>query len=482
MSQKSYLEPIAEAVRAGERTALAYVEEALTKAEAVEDYNALISLTAERAKDRAKAIDEKVKHGEETGALAGVPFVVKDNFLTFGGKTTAASNMLKNFDAPYQATAIEKLEAAGAICIGKANLDAFGHGGSTEHSDFGPTLNPVDKARVPGGSSGGSGAAVALDITPLALGTDTGGSIRLPASFCGTVGLKPTYGLVSRWGVISMASSTDVIGPLTKTAYDAALVLDIMAGQDGRDATLAKRDDSYLPVKPQKPAKLRIGVIKEHMPDNLHAPTKQVIDEQLKRLRELGHTIEEVSLPLAADIALAIYYIVMPAELSSNLARYDGVKYGHSSAGAKTLQETYSASRTEGFNDENTRRIMIGTYVLESGYFDAYYRKAQTVRTLLIKQFEEAFKTYDILIGPTAPGPAFKLGERTKDPLSMYLADIMTVSSNLTGMPAISMPIGNAVVDDAAVGGLPVGLQLLAPYGQDKFLLEVACQLEEARA
>lgn len=474
---KSYIEPIAEDVRTGKRTALEYVETALAKAEEVKDYNSLISLIAERARERAKTIDEQVRHGEPVGLLAGVPFVAKDNFLTFGGETTAASNILEGFISPYQATVIEKLEAAGAICIGKANLDAFGHGASTENSDFGVTLNPHDKTRVPGGSSGGSGAAVALDIVPFALGTDTGGSIRLPASYCGVVGLKPTYGLVSRYGVISMASSTDVIGPFAKTTYDAALVLDVMAGLDDRDATLIARDKSYLPEK--KPEKLRIGVIKEHMPKGLHKPTRDVIVKLFKKLRALGHTVEEVSLPLSADISLAIYYVVVPAELSSNLARYDGIKYGHSASNAKTLQDTYTASRTEGFNDENTRRIMIGNYVLESGYYDAFYGKAQTVRTVLIKQFEEAFSRYDVLVGPTAPGPAFKIGERIEDPLAMYLADIMTVSSNLVGSPAISIPIGDAIVDDAAVPGLPIGLQIIAPLKQDKFLLEVASHFEE---
>lgn len=469
----SYILPIAEAVKSGKQTAVSVVEEAIAKAKQTEEYNALISLTEERARARAAGIDAAIKAGEEAGELAGVPFIAKDNFLTFGGSTTAASNILKGFKAPYQATAIDRLEAAGAICIGKANLDAFAHGSSTENSDFGPTLNPRDKGHVPGGSSGGSAAAVALDIAPFALGTDTGGSIRLPASYCGVVGLKPSYGRVSRFGVVAMASSTDVVGPLTKTAKDAALVMDIIAGKDERDGTtIAPESDSYVAsVESADGKKLRIGVIKEWMGEHLEPATRQVIERHIANLQEAGHSVEEVSLP-ATELALAIYYVVVPAEISSNLARYDGVRYGFSNKQAANLQETFTKTRTEGFNDENARRIMIGNYVLSSGYYDAYYRRAQTARTLLVREFENAFKTYDILIGPTAPGPAFKFGEKS-DPLTMYLMDVMTVSPSLAGLPAMSMPAGEA-------GGMPVGLQILAAYGQDSTMLRLAAEVERA--
>lgn len=469
---KSFIEPIAGDVKAGRRTAISVIETALKNAKAASGYNAIISLIPERARERAALIDVAIKAGKSVGPLAGVPFIAKDSFLTFGGETTAGSNILKGFRAPYQATVIEKLEAAGAVCIGKANQDAFGQGASTENSDFGPTKNPHDKKRVPGGSSGGSGAVVALDIVPFALGTDTGGSSRLPASYCGVVGFKPSYGLISRYGVVAMASSTDTVGTLAKTAYDVGLLLDVIAGHDPRDAvTLPTRAKSYLTST--KKQLLKIGLIKEFMPKNLHPPTRRVIEAELETIRAAGHTIEEVSLPLAAEIAVAIYYIVMLAEVSSNLARFDGIKYGYSSPKARTLNEVYTLSRDEGFNAENTRRIMIGNYVLSGGYYDAYYQKAQTARTLLISEYETVLQEYDLLISPTAPGPAFKLGERTDDPLDMYLADIMTVSSSLAGLPAVSIPtVGK-------VDGLPIGLQITGAYQADKAVLDFAHQIEE---
>lgn len=468
---KSVISEVVLRVGAGKTTARDEVEAALKRIEDTKSYNVIISTTADRALKRADEIDAKIKNGEAVGRLAGVPFIAKDNFLTFGGETTAASNILRGFNAPYQATAIEKLEAEGAICIAKANLDAFGHGASTENSDFGPTKNPYNPDYVAGGSSGGSAAGVALDIVPFAIGTDTGGSIRLPASYCGVVGLKPTYGLVSRYGVIAMASSTDVIGPLTKSVEDAAIILDILAGQDDKDGTtLHQRDESYLVREPK--SGLKIGVIKEYLGEGLDSETRKCIEAQLELLKGLGHSVEEVSIPSIA-LALPIYYVIVPAELSSNLARYDGIKYGYRHPGAKNLAEVYGMTRAEGFNDENIRRIMIGNYVLSSGYYDAYYKKAQKVRTILINEFDKAYQTYDVLVGPTGPGPAFKLGENIADPLNMYLVDIMTVSASVAGLPAISLPAGK-------VRGLPVGLQLIGKLHGDSLILSLAGQLEKA--
>jgi len=437
---------------------------ALAKAKDNEAYHALLSLTEERALERADAVDR----GEITGKLAGVPFVVKDNFLAFGAPTTAASKILENFMAPLQATAVEKLEAEGAICIGKANLDAFAHGGSTENSAYGPTKNAVDETRVAGGSSGGSAVVTALDIVPFALGTDTGGSIRQPASFNGVIGVKPTYGTVSRFGVVAMANSTDTIGTFATTIADAELVMSIMAGPDVRDMT--SLPDFFAPtdVKPGQ----KIGLIKEFMTDAVDPDVRTHIESYADRLRAAGHTVEEVSLPLVAH-TLAMYYIIVPAEISSNLARYDGVRYGRRAESVKTLAELYGRSRDEGFVTENKRRIMIGSYVLSSGFFDAYYQQAQKARTLLIQEFNALFANYDALLGPVAPTPAFKLGENTGDPVKMYLADIMTVPPSLAGLPAISVPAG------MSSDGLPIGAQLIGPRKSDAQLLALAQSIEE---
>ena len=402
------------------RSAVENVRQALEAARANESFHALLSLSEERALERAAQVDA----GSITGRLAGIPFLAKDNFLTFGSTTTAASRFLESFEAPLQATAIEKLEAEGAICIGKTNLDAFAHGGSTENSAFGPTKNAYDDTRVSGGSSGGSAVATALGIVPFAIGTDTGGSIRQPASFNGVVGVKPTYGTVSRFGVVAMASSTDTIGCFATTADDAALVMDIMAGRDERDMTTLP--DFFAPsdVTPAQ----KIGVIKEFMTDDVDVDVRARVGDYIERLKTAGHVVEEVSLPML-KYALAIYYIVVPAEISSNLARYDGVRYGRR-AQATSLTELYGRSRDEGFEAENKRRIMIGSYVLSSGFFDAYYLQAQKARTLLINEFNKLFEAYDVLVGPVAPTPAFKLGENTADPVKMYLADVMTVPAS----------------------------------------------------
>lgn len=450
------------------------VEDTLNKIEDVKDYNAVISTTKERALKRANEIDASLKAGKKVGRLAGIPFIAKDIFLTFGGKTTAASNILKNFEAPYQSTVIERLEAEGAIVVGKANLDSFAHGASTENSDFGVVKNPHDKSRVAGGSSGGSAAVVALNVVPFALGTDTGGSTRQPASFCGVVGIKPTYGLISRFGIVAMASSTDTVGTFANSAEDAALVFDVIAGKDSRDATtLADRLKSYLPADNQLAKPLKIAVVKEYMTDAVQPAVRQAVLKQVEILKQLGHSIEEISLP-TLPVSLGVYYIVQPAEVSSNLSRYDGIKFGYSAEAAKDLQELYGLSRDQGFNAENKRRILIGTYVLSSGYIDAYYHKAQLVRTKLINEFTSAFSKYDVLVGPVAPTTAFKIGQNANDPLQMYLADVLTVAANMSGIPAFSIPAGQ---DEA---GLPIGLQILGAQRSDGLLFALAKQLEEA--
>lgn len=445
------------------KSARANVLDALERAKANEQYHALLSLTETRALERADAVDR----GEITGRLAGVPFVVKDNFLAFGAPTTAASKILENFEAPMQATAVEKLEAEGAICIGKANLDAFAHGGSTENSAYGPTKNAFDTTRVAGGSSGGSAVVTALDIVPFALGSDTGGSIRQPASFNGVVGVKPTYGAVSRFGVVAMASSTDVIGTFTTNIDDAELVMEIISGRDARDMTTLP---DFFKLEDSKPGQ-KIGLIKDFMTSEVDSEVLARTNEYIDKLRLAGHTVEEVELPMA-KYALAIYYIVVPAELSSNLGRYDGIRYGYRAEGVKTLAELYGKTRDQGFVTENKRRIMIGSYVLSSGFFDAYYLQAQKARTLLINEFDKLFTEYDVLVGPVVPTPAFKLGENTANPIMMYLTDIMTVPTSLAGLPALSVPAGTTEA------GLPVGVQLMGPRRSDARLLALAREME----
>jgi len=459
---------IVDRIKSGESSARKEIEAALTTARSTDEYHALLSVTEKRALERADEIDARLAAGEDVGRLAGVPFIAKDNFLAFGAPTTAASKMLEKFDAPLQATAVEKLEQEGAICIGKANLDAFAHGGSTENSAFGPTKNARDQTKVAGGSSGGSAVVTALDVVPFALGTDTGGSIRQPASFNGVVGVKPTYGTVSRYGVVAMASSTDTIGCFTKDIADAELVMDIMSGRDTNDMTTLP--DFFTPLDSAMPNQ-KIGIIKESMSDDVDNEVRQRTNEYVEKLRAAGHTVEEVSLPMV-KYALAMYYIIVPAEVSSNLARYDGIRYGHRADGVKTLAELYGRTRDEGFVTENKRRIMIGSYVLSSGFFDAYYQQAQKARTLLINSYEELFKTYDALITPVAPTPAFGLGENTADPVKMYLADIMTVPPSLAGLPAMSIPAGNSEA------GLPIGVQLIGQRRSDAQLLALARSVE----
>ena len=455
-------------IAARKTTAREQVEASITKARGIEEHHALLSLTEERALARAGEIDAKIANGENAGVLAGVPFVVKDNYLAFGAPTTAASKMLEHFNAPLQATVVEKLEAAGAICIGKSNMDAFAHGGSTENSAFGVTHNAVDETKVAGGSSGGSAVVTALDVVPFALGTDTGGSIRQPASFNGVLGFKPTYGLSSRYGVVAMASSTDTMGCFAKSADDIALVTSVMAGRDSRDMTTLP---DYFEVQHDAPKNLKIGMIRETMTDDVDADVRAAVNNYADRLRAAGHTVEMVAMP-SIKHALAIYYIVVPAEISSNLARYDGVRYGHRAESVKTLIELYGRSRGEGFVTENKRRIMIGSYVLSSGFFDAYYLQAQKARTVLINEFNTLFEQYDFLLMPTAPTPAFGIGENTDDPVKMYLADVMTVPPSLAGLPALSVPAG------VNAQGLPIGAQLVGRAKSDAALIALAGSME----
>ena len=446
------------------------VRAALEKAKEYEDYHAFISMNEAHALERAKEIDAKIARGEKVGRLAGVPYALKDNYLSPEGHTTAAAKMLEDFPAPITATAVAKIEAEGAIMIGRTNLDAYAHGGSTENSYFGVTSNAYDKTRVSGGSSGGSAVAVALDIVPFALGSDTGGSIRQPASYNGVVGVKPTYGTVSRYGVVAMASSTDTMGVFAKNAADADLVMSIMAGRDEKDSTTLP-DFWNKELADAQPKKKKIGLIKEAMGDGVDPEVVKATKDYAAKLKKLGYEIEEVSLPII-KYALAIYYIVVPAEISSNLSRYDGIRYGLRSSNIKSLDDVYNNTRDEGFMPENKRRIMIGNFVLSSGFFDAYYLKAQKARTLLIRAFNEAFENYDALLCPVAPRPAFKIGENTADPLQMYMEDILTVPASLAGLPAMSIPAGKSA------SGLPIGVQLIGASKSDQMLLNIAASVE----
>ncbi len=437
------------------------------------DLHAYDDVYEERALARAAEVDA----GKVTGPLAGVPIAIKDNLCTTYGATKNSSRMLENFRAPYTATAVAKLEAAGAIILGKTNMDEFAMGSSTENSAFGRTKNPWDGDRVPGGSSGGSAAAMAADLCAAAIGSDTGGSIRQPAALCGIVGLKPTYGRISRWGLVAFASSLDQIGPLTHTLDDTAAMMQAMSGHDPLDSTSADVPvPDYAAELKQPIGKLRIGIGKQYMSDANHPAVARAIEEAIAIYRQRGDEIVEVDLP-HTDYGIPTYYIVAPAEASSNLARYDGVHYGHRSAEATTLNDVYYKSRGEGFGDEVKRRIMLGTYALSSGYYDAYYLRALKVRRLIKNDFDRAFESCDAILCPTTPGPAFKAGEKTADPLEMYLNDIYTVNGNLAGIPAVSVPGGFAEQDGKK---LPIAVQLYAPAFQEAKLLKIARVYEEA--
>ncbi|MBR0431164.1 Asp-tRNA(Asn)/Glu-tRNA(Gln) amidotransferase subunit GatA [Candidatus Saccharibacteria bacterium] len=450
-------------------TAERLVRDALEKAKYFSDYHIFTFLNEEVAIKKAKEIDKRIAKGEKVGKLAGVPYALKDNFLSPEGETTASAHILEGFTAPVTATAVAKLEAEGAIMIGRTNLDAFAHGSTTENSYFGPTLNSHDKTRVAGGSSGGSAVAVALDIVEFATGTDTGGSIRQPASFNGVYGLKPTFGTVSRYGVVAMASSTDCIGFFTKTPDDMNLLMSIAAGQDPKDMTTLPDYYDESETKSQKDS-LRIGVIKEFDNDSVSPEIREALKKKVELLKAKGHEIVEVKMP-SLKYALAAYYIIVPAEVASNLSRHDGVRYGFRSDKSADLKNLYENTRNEGFMPENKRRIMIGNFVLSSGFYDAYFLKAAKARTLIVKEYEKAFSKCDFLLAPVTPNPAFKLGEKIGDPVAMYLEDMMTVSLNLAGVPGLTIPAGETKE------GIALGLQLIGPRQSDKNLIQFAKEL-----
>ncbi len=435
---------------------------------------AFLSHDIDAAFARADEIDRRLDAGDVPGPLAGVPVAIKDNMCTTSGSTTCASQILADFAAPYEAHVVTRLREAGALILGKTNMDEFAMGSSTENSGFQPTRNPWHGEYVPGGSSGGSAAAVAARMIPAALGSDTGGSIRQPASFCGVVGLKPSYGRVSRYGLVAYGSSLDQIGPLTRTVADAALLLGAIAGKDPRDATSVDQPvPDYLAALDAPLDGVKIGYAEEYFGEGLDDAVRQAIDEAIEVYRSRGAEVVRVHLP-HMDYGIAAYYLVVTAEASSNLARYDGVHYGHRTAAPADFIDMYCASREEGFGEEVKRRIMLGTYALSSGYYDAYYLKALKVRTLVKRDFDDAFKQVDVIACPAAPTPAFRLGEKLDDPLALYLADIYTVAANLAGIPGISIPCG------LTPAGLPVGLQLLAPPFAEERLLRIAHEFQLA--
>jgi aspartyl-tRNA(Asn)/glutamyl-tRNA(Gln) amidotransferase subunit A len=441
--------------------------------ETEESIHSYITLCRDSALEEAKRADALFKTETNPPSLLGIPIAVKDNFLTVGIRTTCASKILQDFIPPYDSTAVKKLRAVGAVITGKTNLDEFAMGSSVENSAFFVTRNPWDTSRVPGGSSGGSAAAVAADQCIAALGTDTGGSIRQPGAFCGIVGLKPTYGRVSRYGIVAFASSMDQVGPMTKDVRDCALMLEAIAGYDQADSTSANRPvPQYSALLSGDIKGMRLGIPKEYFVSGIQPEVEQAVRNAVRQLEKNGAVIEEISLP-HTEYAVAVYYIVATAEASSNLARYDGMKYGHR-AQARDLTETYLLSRAEGFGPEVKRRIMLGTYGLSAGYYDAYYVKAQKVRTLIKKDFDDAFKTCDAILTPTAPTTAFKIGEKTEDPLQMYLSDIYTISVNLAGLPALSLPCG---FDSE---GLPIGMQIVGKHFDESTVLSVADAYEQS--
>ena len=505
-------------------TAERLVRDALEKAEHFADYNIFTFIDKDGAIARAREIDKRIAAGENVGRLAGVPYALKDNFISPRGDTTASAHILEGFNSPVTATSVERLEAEGAIMIGRTNLDAFAHGSSTENSYFGATLNSADQERVAGGSSGGSAVAVALDIVEFATGSDTGGSIRQPASFNGVYGLKPTFGAVSRYGVVAMASSLDCIGFFTKTPEDMDLLMSIAAGQDPKDMTTlpdfyntsimsTKSDGSRLaPARPSGETELprsdnrtssvvsrlvapslrgsgaqsapvvadglepsdscaRVGIIKDFDNESVDKDIRKALKRKCELLESKGHKIVELEMP-ALKYGLAAYYIIQPAEVASNLSRYDGVRYGFRSEDSKDLESLYGKTRSEGFMPENKRRIMIGNFVLSSGFYDAYFLKAAKARTLIVEEYAKAFEKVDYILTPVSPNPAFRLGEKVDDPVAMYLEDVMSVSLNLAGVPGLAIPAGKTAT------GLPVGLQLVGPRRSDKALIEFAKELE----
>jgi aspartyl-tRNA(Asn)/glutamyl-tRNA(Gln) amidotransferase subunit A len=461
-----------------ERSAIELTTEALERIQQLEPkLHSFLHVTADYALAQAKQVDAKIAAGEPIGLLAGIPIGIKDNMCTAGIPTTCASKILENFVPPYESTVTQKLKSAGAVMVGKTNLDEFAMGSSTENSGYQVTANPWDLSRVPGGSSGGSAAAVAAEECVVALGSDTGGSIRQPAALCGVVGLKPTYGLVSRYGLVAYASSLDQIGPFGRSVEDAAVLLSAIAGYDPKDSTSLKVEiPNYTKlIRPnfQPRGRLRIGIIKETFGSGLDTVVEEKVKTALETLQQLGAEIQIISCP-TFSYGLPAYYIIAPSEASANLARYDAVKYGIRAENAESLMEMYKKTRARGFGTEVKRRIMLGTYALSAGYYDAYYLKAQKVRALIKKDFDSAFEKVDVLVSPTSPTTAFKAGEKTADPLSMYLSDLMTIPVNLAGLPGISVPCG---FDDQ---GLPIGMQLIGKPLAESLLLQVAHAYEQA--
>lgn len=466
---------ISEKLKSGELTSVEVTKAYLERIKQVDgELHAFLTVTEKEAMAAAEKADARIKAGKRLSPLDGVPMALKDVLVTKDIRTTASSKMLENYIPIENATSVQKLLDAGAIILGKNNNDAWAHGSSTENSDFGPTKNPWDLSRVPGGSSGGSTACVAASEAPFSIGTDTGGSIRQPAGFCGVVGLKPTYGLVSRYGLISMASSLDCVGPITKTVYDNAMVLSAIAGADQKDATSAgSQPKDYLSGIENGVKGLKIGVPKEYMGGGLEPQVKESVEKAIEKFKELGAEIVEISLP-NTEFGIATYYIIQPAEVSSNLGRFDGVKYGHAATDSKNLIDHYFKSRSEGFGDEAKRRIMLGSYVLSAGYYDAYYNKAMKVRTLIKKDFENAFTKVDLILGPTSPSPAFKFGAHQSDPLAMYLEDVYTVNVNIAGIPALALPCG------FSKDGLPIGMQLMGNYFTEDLIFRAGHSYEQA--
>lgn len=465
-----------EGLKKGEFSCLEITEACLKKIKEIDPkLKAFVLVAEEKAREQAKKIDEKISKGEKIGLLSGIPCSLKDVFSTKGVETTACSNILKGYKPVTSATTVKKLEDEGMVLLGKTNTDEFTCGASTETSCFGPTHNPWDLGRVPGGSSGGSAAAIAANLCIYSLGTDTGGSIRQPASFCGIPGLKVSYGRVSRSGVISMASSLDSIGPMAKTVEDLSIILNVIAGRDEMDSTTPDIPvpDYYEALKKSVKG-LKLGVPKEYFIDGLEDEVKQSVENAIKELEKLGMEIKEISLP-HTKYALAVYYIIAPSEVSANMARYDGIRYGHGpKESAENLMDYYLKSRSEGFGDEMKRRIMTGTYVLSSGYYDAYYLKAQKVRTLIIQDFDNAFKDVDIIAAPVAPTTAFKIGEKAGDPVQMYLSDVLTTPVSVAGIPGLSVPCG------LSKSGLPIGLQIIGPRFKEELVLNVGNFYEKA--
>lgn len=455
----------------GEYTSVALTQAFLERIKANSDLNAFITVTEEQALSQAKVADERIKAGTST-PLTGIPFAHKDIFCTEGVKTSCGSKMLDNFISPYNATVVEKMNDAGMVMLGKLNLDEFAMGGSNENSFYGAVKNPWNTDCVPGGSSGGSAAAVAARMVPAATGTDTGGSIRQPASFCGVTGLKPTYGTVSRYGMIAFASSLDQGGAIAQTAEDCGLLLQVMAGFDERDSTSVERDVPDYNAELNKPLDgLKIGLPKEFFGEGLNADVNTVIQNAVNTYRELGAEIIDISLP-NTHLAVPAYYVVAPAECSSNLSRMDGVRFGHRCENPTDLDDLYCRSRSEGFGEEVKRRILVGTYALSTGYYDAYYLKAQKIRQLIAQDYQHAFEQVDVILGPTAPDVAYEIGTQSNDPVAMYLADIYTIGVNLAGLPALSHPAGLAC-------DLPVGVQLIGNHFAEQKLLNVAHQFQQ---